>query len=164
VAKIQTRDVSASAPSSGQLLVWSGSAWTPSGAPTLTGDVIIPAAYLVTAGTGVTTSGTSLVTYITATTPSLAAGTYDVEWRVVMLHSASGSTFGAQLTLGTTQVPTAVIDGPGAPASNARTSISSGGTYVHTGGTLVVLLQVRRASGTGNITAQSGKITLQRIQ
>lgn len=123
---------------------------------------ILPA-YFTTAAVGPTISGTGLQTYITVTTPSLAAGTYSVAWSVVSTHTATGSSQGVQMTAGASVVPTATIDGGASTTSGGRTIVQARGFYVHAGGTLALLVQVRRSSGTGNVIPQAGSIELRRV-
>jgi hypothetical protein len=123
---------------------------------------ILPA-YYTTAGVGPTVSGTGLATYISVTTPSLAAGTYSVSAAVTCSHTATGSSAGVQLTVGATPVPTATIDGGASVGSGGRSNIRPFGYYTHAGGTLALLVQVRRSSGSGNIIPQAGSIELRRV-
>lgn len=118
--------------------------------------------YLLTGGVGAGIAGATLTTYISGTSGTLPAGTYQVDWSVTSSHSASASSQGVQVVVGVTNVPTAVINGYAAPAAG-NTTLSATGTYVHAGGTILVTVQVRRTTGTGNITPQSGTVTLRRI-
>ena len=165
LASFKGRTTPAAVPAPGDYTASQVSASGPLGATQVQAAIDnIPPAYVATAATGPTVAGTGLVTYFTTTTPSLAAGTYIVEWNVVNSHTAASSNAGVQVTIGAAQVPTATIDGGLAPSAGSRTSTSARGTYVHAApGTLAVLVQVRRSAGTGNIIPQSLTLTLRRI-
>ena len=120
-------------------------------------------AYRTIGGATLTVSGTGLQTYLSVTTPILEAGTYSVDWVVVSTHTAGGSSQGVQVTVGALPVPTAVVDGHAAPSNGSRTRVNATGDYVHAGGTIAILVGVRRSSGTGNIALQYGRVELRRV-
>lgn len=131
--------------------------------PAGTASAAVLPAFRATGGATLTVSGTGMQTYISRTTPALPAGTYSVDWVVVATHTSSGSVQGVQVTIGALPVPTSTIDGHAASGNGAKTRVNATGDYVHAGGTIAVLVAVRRSSGTGNIALQYGRVEMRRV-
>jgi hypothetical protein len=94
----------------------------------------------------------------------LPAGNYVTTWNVVNQHTASASVAGVQVLIAGTPVPTATINSPPGDAPPAsRTEVTGSGKIVHAGGTISVLVQVRRTSGSGNVIPQSATIELRKV-